>query len=262
MSNPSLPPITLDPPDADAALPPDRSPYEAFKWPTPPFAAYPAATRLTQPEPCEIEGLTGSTTSGKLMLMAPSKGLAHVLVPPSRSALPLRFRQFRRITLTAPLHPLLPAAADPHAKLLDHRPVIEYRLNLPGGGQTSGRTVGHVETDHGLFLFPPADDRGSVLRMFVPRQSYTSIEFGPRLGEMLVGASATTPARIEQAVEEQAKLRKQKLGDILVTKQIVASARRSPRSASSRRPSSTKRSSSRSPTAACRWANCWCARAA
>jgi len=214
MSNLSLPPITLSPPD--------RSPYEAFKWPTPPFAAYPAATRLSQPEPCEIEGLNGSMTSGKLMSMAPGKGLAHVLVSPNRSALPLRFEQFRRITLTAPLHALQSAAADPHAELLDHRPVLEYRLNLASGSQVGGRSVGHVETDHGLFLFPPADERGSVQRMFVPRQSYTSVEFGPRLGEMLVGASVTTPARIEQAVEQQTKLRTQKLGDILVTKQIVS----------------------------------------
>jgi hypothetical protein len=55
----------------------------------------------------------------------------------------------------------------------------------------------------------------------VPRAGYSGVQFGPRLGELLVEFSVTTPARIEEAVEQQAKLRTQKIGDILVTKQIV-----------------------------------------
>lgn len=211
-----LSPLTLAPTDGDAAA------YEGFKWPTPPFAPYPAPARQTQPEPCEIEGVNGSVTRGRLMSMTPEQGLAHVLVPPNRGALPLRFSQFRRLTLTSPLPAQPSAAADPHAELLDHRPAVAFRLRLVGGGELEGVTVGHAETPSGLFLFPPADERGGVRRSFVPRMAYSSVELGPRLGDVLAEFSHTAPADIEEVAEEQCRLRQQKLGDILVTRHIVS----------------------------------------
>jgi type II secretory ATPase GspE/PulE/Tfp pilus assembly ATPase PilB-like protein len=227
MSDLSLPLLTLVPVDEvpGAVVSADRTGYESFKWPTPPFAAYAPATRQAQPEPCEIEGLNGSVMSGKLMTFAPDAGVAHVLVPPTRGALPLRFAQFRRLSLATPLPALLPAAADPHSALLDHRPVMDYRLQLMGSGLATGRTVGHVETVYGLFLFAPVDERGGVQRMFFPRSAYASVEFGPRIGEVLVDQRAATEGQVEAAAAEQQRLRTQKLGDILVTQRIVAADR-------------------------------------
>jgi type II secretory ATPase GspE/PulE/Tfp pilus assembly ATPase PilB-like protein len=70
-------------------------------------------------------------------------------------------------------------------------------------------------------VFEPVGDDGTVKRSFVPRESYRSVEFGPRIGELLVEQHATTMDAVEEVVEEQGKLRAQKLGDILVTRQIV-----------------------------------------
>src|SRR5687768_14787985 len=101
MSDLSLPVLNLVPIDEPTGLVPsqDRTGYEGFKWPTPPFASYPEAQRQAQPEPCEIEGLNGNVMTGKLMSFSPEAGAAHVQVPPTRGALPLRFAQFRRLTL-------------------------------------------------------------------------------------------------------------------------------------------------------------------
>jgi len=60
-----------------------------------------------------------------------------------------------------------------------------------------------------------------VLRMFIPRTAYTEVDFGPRIGELLIESERATPVQVEQAVAAQEDLRRQKIGDILVMRQIV-----------------------------------------
>jgi type II secretory ATPase GspE/PulE/Tfp pilus assembly ATPase PilB-like protein len=120
------------------------------------------------------------------------------------------------------------AMNDPHARLLGHRAHSIWTLRLAGGAELEGETIGYVENELGLFLFPPccvadADDDGSVTRMFVPRSAYTHFEIGSRIGELLVEQNSATTQQIEEAVDTQAGMRKQKLGDILVTRQVVTS---------------------------------------
>ena len=59
--------------------------------------------RLVEPEPCQIEGMNGRLMNGVLLAMDPAEGVAKVRIPPARIAIPLRFNQFRRLTLTRPL---------------------------------------------------------------------------------------------------------------------------------------------------------------
>jgi type II secretory ATPase GspE/PulE/Tfp pilus assembly ATPase PilB-like protein len=205
----------------------DKLSREAFCWPTPPYASYPVATPQTDPMPCEIVGRNASKTSGRLTFFVPDEGVAHVQLPPARTTLPLRFDQFQSLTLTTPLRPTLLSMSDPHALLLGHRAHSIWTLTLPGGAEIEGETIGHVENEFGLFLFPPccaadADDDGSVLRTFVPRSAYTHFEIGSRIGELLVEQKSATLQQIEQAVDEQANLRGRKLGDLLVTRQVVS----------------------------------------
>jgi type II secretory ATPase GspE/PulE/Tfp pilus assembly ATPase PilB-like protein len=200
---------------------------EPFCWPTPPYASYPVARPQTDPMPCEIVGLNDKRTNGRLTFFVPDDGVAHVQLPPARTTLPLRFDQFRSLTLTTPLRPTGPAAGDPHASLLGHRAHSLYQLTLTGGAELTGETIGYVENAFGLFLFPPcaeagtADDDGSVLRSFVPRSAYTYFEIGSSIGELLVEQHSATAAQIEEAAGVQQQLRDRKLGDVLVTRQAV-----------------------------------------
>ena len=211
----------------------DKLSPAAFCWPTPPYASYPVAAPQIDPLPCEIVGLNDKRTSGRLTFFVPEEGVAHVQLPPARTTVPLRFDQFRSLTLTTPLHPAVLALSDPHAGLLGHRAHSTYQLTLAGGGEIDGETIGHVESAFGLFLFPPCHDAdddaandsehddGSVTRMFVPRAAYTRFEIGTRIGELLVEQNSATQQQVEQAVEAQQALRSAKLGDILVTRQSV-----------------------------------------
>ena len=74
-----------------------------FQWPTPPYAAYPQPQPQSAPEPCEILGLNNSRTTGHVILIAAQERVAQVTVPPARSAMPLKFAQFRALKLLRPI---------------------------------------------------------------------------------------------------------------------------------------------------------------
>jgi type II secretory ATPase GspE/PulE/Tfp pilus assembly ATPase PilB-like protein len=219
-------PLDTLPPLAATSGCADKLAREPFCWPTPPYVSYPVATPQTDPMACEIVGRNAKRMAGRLTFFVPEEGVAHVQLPPARTTLPLRFDQFQSLTLTAPLRPVPLAVSDPHARLLGHRAHSTWSLTLAGGAEIEGETIGQVENEFGLFLFPPccaadADNDGSVTRMFVPRSAYTHFEVGSRIGELLVEQNSATLEQIEQAVDAQACLRSAKLGDILVTRQVV-----------------------------------------
>ncbi len=198
----------------------DKAARDAFRWPTPPYATYPEPAPQSGGEPCEIEGLNAQTIRGRLIFFVPDEGVAHMQVPPSRTTVPLRFDQFRSLTL---LEPLGPRADDGEFARhdLDARPRSTYDLTWNDGDELHGETIGHVETDAGVFLFLPIDDGGTVRRRFVPRVAYREFEFGSRIGELLLDSRAATLDALEQAEAEQHRLRERKLGDILVTRHAV-----------------------------------------
>jgi type II secretory ATPase GspE/PulE/Tfp pilus assembly ATPase PilB-like protein len=225
MSDLSQPPLSL-------VSQPAAEPPNAFAWPAPEAAvqgapAAPAGAFFS--EPCEVEGLNGQSTVGRLVAFDPQQGLLRLRLASSRTPVVLRFDQFRRLRLTQPL-PLRPDAAElPPAELLVHRPPVTYRLVFKDGGASEGFTHGHREEACGLFLFEPAEgaESGSaaesefVLRSFLPRSSYARAEVGLRIGEALVAENVLTPEQVEEALAEQQQLRRRKLGSVLVLQQII-----------------------------------------
>jgi type II secretory ATPase GspE/PulE/Tfp pilus assembly ATPase PilB-like protein len=221
MHDPSAP---LDWPHAQARAKAGPEPAPHFQWPTPPYAAYPQPQDQTAPEPCEILGLNNSRTSGHVILMVPPERLAQVTVPPARSAMPLKFAQFRALKLLRPIAAApREAIASDDALSLDQRPRSEFKLSYHGGGEMKGITIGHFQDDLGLYLFPPVSDADdAVLRVFVPREVLANFEIGERIGELLLREQAATPEQIEDAAREQTDLRSRRVGDILVAKQVVS----------------------------------------
>ena len=174
---------------------------DAFQWPTPPYAIYPAPLSLTQPVACQIIGINDKRMVGRLTFFVPDEGVAHVQLPPARTTLPLRFDQFRSLTLMNALTPVTPSEADSQFAALSQPEASTYQITLKTGGQLVGPTVGHVETEFGLFLFPPQGESGAVTRMFIPRQAWASFEIGPRIDELLLAQRSVTPQQVRQAVE-------------------------------------------------------------
>ena len=200
----------------------EKASREPFKWPTPPFPSYPAPSEQTETLPCQVvTGAELNATSVRLTFFVPENSVAHLQMPSARTTVPLRFDQFKALIVTTPLLPLPLPLSKPHAELLRHRQSSPYTVDLADGGEMEGQTVGHVENDCGLFLFPPCADDGSVKRMFVPASAYTSFSIGPRIGQVLVEQQHATWEQVSDALELQDEMRSQKVGDILVVKRIV-----------------------------------------
>ena len=193
-----------------------------FSWPTPPYASYPGAVPWKYPQPCEVEGLNGMRRECLLVNLNLAERHAVIQVPPSRFSMPLQFAQFRSLTLGNLLSPNEATATDDFAEILGYRPKIDYQIEFGDGSTSGGRTVGHVESEAGLFLFPPVGELGTVRCLFMPREIYKSVRFGGQLGRVLVEQKAVTEQQVEQAAEAQKDLRNLKLGDYLVQHEIVS----------------------------------------
>jgi type II secretory ATPase GspE/PulE/Tfp pilus assembly ATPase PilB-like protein len=201
----------------------DKASRQAFLWPTPPFAAYPEPSEQIEILPCQIvAGADLRLISGRLTFFVPEAAVAHVQMPPARTTLALRFDHFKSLTLTTPLLPLPLALGDPHAELLGHRQASPYTVHLVEGGDLQGQTIGHVEIDVGLFLFPPVDEQGGVKRVFVPRSAFSHFQVGRKIGELLIDEHRATFEQVTDAMSLQDEMRSKKIGDILVMKQIVS----------------------------------------
>jgi type II secretory ATPase GspE/PulE/Tfp pilus assembly ATPase PilB-like protein len=192
-----------------------------FVWPSPPYAAYPDGLALTRPMLCDVVGLNGTMTSGRLLNFVPEESAIHVHMPPARTPIVLKFTQFQSLRVLEPIKPRMIEPFDPRADLLADHPRSPYVLTLRDGHELHGETIGHEEMPYGVFLFPPLDAIGHVTRLFVPKATYSDFAFGSKLGELLVESSVTTRDQIDAAFHEQQRLRKRKLGDILLTKQVV-----------------------------------------
>ena len=220
MSDLSTTPLSLLPLAGAAAT--GSNPQQAFVWPTPGLAGYPAPSERPAGHICELESHNGKTTTGRLMGLDPDAGVLTVAVPPSRVVHTVRFEQFRCLRLLAPLAPTPDPAGAAPTTLTAHRPALPFSVAYKDAPVWTGTTLGHQEEVWGLFLFEPLNNLGAVQRVFVPRSAYNHAEIGLRLGETLVQDRAATPAQVDTALAEQRVLRNRKLGDLLLVRQIIS----------------------------------------
>ena len=221
MSDLSLPPQSATPgrrPQDGAAA------AEASHWAMPPAAHAGTVWPLGTSEPCAILGVNDKTFNARLAHFDASTGLATVFVPPARSPMQLRFGQFLRLTLTEPVMPSSNGvnAAPGWAERVPGD--TEFQVQLNSGKSHTGRTISHVENDQGLFLFPPVGDAGLVQRSFYPRGAYRRVDFGPRLGDVLVSQHTLSPQHLQDALQEQQRIRNLKLGEMLVEVDLITRA--------------------------------------
>lgn len=190
----------------------------------PPAARSGETWPLGTSEPCAILGLNDKTFNARMAHFEAATGVATVFVPPARAPMKLRFGQFQRLTLT---EPVMPSSNGINAApgWIDGVPGdTEFQVLLNNGKSHTGRTISHVESEQGLFLFPPIGDSGLLQRVFYPRSAYRRVDFGPRLGEVLVSQHTLSPQQLNDALGEQQRLRNLKLGDMLVEVSLITQA--------------------------------------
>lgn len=226
-------------------------PLEAWQWPSPPFDwRHVAPPGIDLAQPCTIETPSGAVVDGTLVAFEPALRQLSFRSSADGAPLVLPFARVRRLTLALPLISLQPTLGRPAERPPAAAHERDYRLTLAdGSGTLQGRTLGHVEAPHGLYLFVPGEDGATLRRVFVPSAAYRDCAFGlsaqdvaaekwiasPRalfaalerqdrmpvlpLGRSLLELGLVTPAQLEQALA--AKPADAPLGEALVARGVI-----------------------------------------
>ena len=192
-----------------------------WDWPRPPF---PCSTNPSlgagAAEPCVLEAVGGSRSEALLTGMDPECGFLTIRAE-GRSET-VSFSRLRRLTLTRPLTLLHPTGSTAP----QHVEEREYRLKSTevGSPPMIGRTLGHVQAREGMYLFPPAEQRTGVQRVFVPRSAYSDHQFGPFADDVPGMREISDRRELLQAIERQRTLRMLPIGSSLLQLGLVTRA--------------------------------------
>jgi len=178
---------------------------ETVEWPKPPFKWRHAPALANAVHPCRIETTSGAMLTGELVGMDATAGVLTFRGKPGSPAAKIPFAGVRRLTLTEPLKAQSMADA-PVERIPAAAQERGYRLKWTNAGlpEAVGRTAGYLERNEGLFLFPPLEDRSSVLRVLIPRAAYVACSFGASAEEVAASRWVSSPEELLAAIERQA----------------------------------------------------------
>ena len=189
---------------------------EQSEWPAPPFAwRHLRAPTNDVVQACRIEVEAGKAVEGDMVGFDPAALCLRFRLNAQAPTSVLPFARFRRLAITLPLRSAPPIAGAPVERMPAAAQEREYRLHLSDGSERAGRTAGHVETPHGLYLFRPVDEEAALQRVFVPRSAYTRCEFGQSAEEMAASRWIATRGALLEALERQQKMPVLPLGHAL-----------------------------------------------
>ena len=204
----------------------ERPATRNFRWPTPPYALFPADIEQTEAQDCEITAIGGRRVAGKMTFFLPEQDALEFQLPRATTTQTIYLGEILTLRLTRPIQlaPASGAAIDP---AMASTPSLQpFQLVLHNGEIIEGKTLGHVAESFGTFLFPPVGDGETlaVERLFVPCASLRDLSIGGLLGQMLVDHNIVDSEQVELALAEQEAMRSQRIGDYLVEKDVVSEA--------------------------------------
>jgi type II secretion system (T2SS) protein E len=196
----------------------DSFELDPWQWPAPPFAKWPRTEAEDQgPLPCQLETVSGDALEGLAESFDPRVESLQFRATGGSSRQALPFTRIKRLLVTRPARLLDGDTREPYTQVPAAAQERDYRLERPPPQATAvGRTLGHVETEHGLFLFPAADDGSGVQRAFFPRASYQRCSFGESIAETAAKQWIHTPAALSAAVATQGRQAVMPMGKALV----------------------------------------------
>lgn len=200
----------------------DSAALDTWHWPMPPFDWRHQAAVGDSAHRCRIETRNGAAVEGDLLSIDPPARTLSFRTAAGGAAVQLPFARFSRLTLLEPLVPAARRAGVPIERVPAAAQERSYCLHLAQtGARLEGRTLGYVETEEALYLFPPADGDRSVLRVLVPRSAYARAEFGASAEETAAKEWVTTPEALLRALAEQATKPVRPIGQSLLALGLV-----------------------------------------
>lgn len=184
-------------------------------WPRPPFD-WPHHEPRGRPgaRACSIDTVEGRWLNAFARDVNPRERDWSVAAKADGPFVSLSLARVARITLSAPLHAIT-LSGD---RGLAHIPVGELECDYTvrtatGRDLLRGRTVGHVDTDDGVFLFTAQPGGVTLNRVFLPRAAHLSCEFGPTESDRAAGRWITDMAGLRAALSGQRGKRIPRIGE-------------------------------------------------
>ena len=171
-----------------------------------------------------MEFLDGRVVREEILELDPGMISIGVRRPEPQGIKRVALDTIRSIKLTRPLE-YVPDVAALDALGAADTPVDQHKsfvVSLADGSTMTGRTLGFIRTRAGLFLFLVEGDAARAFNCFIPAGQIRQLQIGPLLGDMLVENHAVSAEELELALNKQAKLRQERIGNYLIDRAIIS----------------------------------------
>ncbi len=192
-----------------------------LNWPLPFHFRIEEEMEGLESEPCLILFRDGKELLGDLVRFAPEEGFLELLSD-GESSSTIKMQKVDQIRLLRQVNlgknPDLPGD---DGESVFHPPERQhFRVSFASGKEISGETLGFSTGKYGLYLYL-VNEGGAVTRSFIPSQAMESYQIGDAIGQMLIDEQVVTENDVQAGLDEQQKLRSQRIGDYLTGEQIV-----------------------------------------
>ena len=186
-------------------------------WPRPPFDwPYRETGEAVAARACSIDTTEGRWLQAFTLDVDPAAPEWRIGPKVAGPFVSLSLARVARVTLGAPMQASGTSADALPASLPSQALECDYVLRVPDGRDLlRGRTLGHVETDAGVFLFAPQPGGLALQRVFVPRAARLACRFGPTAGELAASRWITDPTVLRAALSGQRGKRMPRIGEAL-----------------------------------------------
>jgi type II secretory ATPase GspE/PulE/Tfp pilus assembly ATPase PilB-like protein len=173
---------------------------------------------------CTVELLNGYTIIGDLQRFDPRQGSISLAMADREGQHQLDLESVRTIRLTTPLvlirdDQVISNVSTDASQVADERAcVVRFR----DGKTLTAKTRGFIKEEVGLFLYLLEGEPPRVVRCFVPARQLGDVQIGPHLGETLVRNKQVSAKVLATALNEQTRLRQEKIGQQLLNRGIVS----------------------------------------
>jgi type II secretory ATPase GspE/PulE/Tfp pilus assembly ATPase PilB-like protein len=195
-----------------------------FHWPMPPFYVPADEGASTSSRECGISMLDRPDVRGELDQFDPGNGVIAIKYTKLGTPEFIPMNKVRVVTMSQPL-----ALRPDNATIEGVGGIISkvtanksFRVHFKDGSSFSGNTQGFVKEASGLFLFPIDISSGATMSCFIPAEALKVVNIGPLLGEALAEGKMVHTSTIATALDTQAALRAEPLGEFLRRRAIVS----------------------------------------
>jgi type II secretory ATPase GspE/PulE/Tfp pilus assembly ATPase PilB-like protein len=198
--------------------------YTNFEWPTPHLYQPASPVAFDGHEPATLVLLNGEKREGLLTRFLPAHGVVEFLPKKERTNISVPLTDIEQLRLDRPL--ALKLRTDV-TEIERRGPVVtpskkqSVGLEFVNGNTLAVETMGFDMQEAGLFLFVANGDQ-AVRRTFVPASAIRREQIGPLIGATLVEQKIITNGEVERALDQQRKLRTQKLGELLAEHKLIS----------------------------------------